>query len=121
MFAYSPPSASPPQIERVCDGSGGLDELLHLLAEKAAQSWVRFIFLRLSLGDSTYGAAPKVVLITWCGAASKLGERARSSVDRAMVKQWMNEWVSVSAEYPATTVDELTGTTSNRRPSIIVI
>lgn len=105
MFAYVPGTVL--AVERVGQGMGGLDELTHTLKSNpsASNSWVRFIFVKVVVDFS-----PKVVMITWCGTTSKLNEKARSSMDRMIVKEWMNAYCTVSAEYPATTVDELSST-----------
>ncbi len=111
MFGYVPGTVL--SVERVSQGAGGLEELVHTLDTPAGQGWVRFAFVKVMVGDSTYGFAPKVVMITWCGAKSKLSEKARSSMDRMLVKEWMNLYCTVSAEYPATSPDELKCTDSH--------
>lgn len=68
---------------------------------------VSYIFYKVLVQETGYGSSPKTVIIAWVGKDASSHDKARSAAHRMLLREYVNSTMSVAAEIPINSEDEL--------------
>lgn len=94
-------------------GLAGVIEHLEAMHEDANNA-VRYIVLKVLL-DGGNGLNVKTIMITWVGKDVLPTKKAQSSFDRRDLMSWCTHFTSISAEFEASSLDEISSATIARK------